>query len=190
MAPAKLSRRKGVHRNDMSDIEDMSSQNRAQDEVESDGADHPTTHRVKKGKGKRRAQEEVNNEHDSDSDAPIDVENFPDQPLNREQMSKLLGMADDWEKLAAVIKRPLEMFGASAGGLADLDDEEAQEVRMLFLSFHLQSPSNVVVQKVDEIDGYMRESLDIISVMKAHADTLTDIRQKGLQGEETVCLYL
>ncbi|KAF9454742.1 hypothetical protein P691DRAFT_194209 [Macrolepiota fuliginosa MF-IS2] len=168
MAPATSSRRKTTRRNDMSDIEDDSTTVHAtRDDVE-ESDEEPTTRRVKKEKGKRRAQQEpaaVDNDPDSDSDEAIDVENFPDQPLKRDQMSKLLGMADDWEKLASVIKRPFDSFATSAGALADLDDEDAKE-------------------KVEEIDKYMRESLDLIGVMKAHAGALTSVRQKGLQGEE------
>lgn len=127
--PVKASRRRATRRNDMSDIEDDATSRQPQDDVEESDED-PASRRVKREKGKRRAQQEVEEEPDADSDEAIDVENFPDQPLKREQMSKLLGLADDWGKLADIIKRPFEMFGMAAGGLADLNDEDAREVRM------------------------------------------------------------
>lgn len=131
MAPATSSRRRVTRRNDMSDIEeDHTPLNTTKDDVEeSDG--EPASRRVKKEKGKGRAQQDRgDNGPDSDLDEAIDVEDFPDQPLKREQMSKLLGMADDWEKLAEVVGRPFGTFGMSAGALADLDDEDAKEVQM------------------------------------------------------------
>ncbi|KXN88212.1 E3 SUMO-protein ligase nse2 [Leucoagaricus sp. SymC.cos] len=162
--PATFSRRKATRRNDMSDIEDdAATQHAAQDDVE-ESDEEPTSRRFKKEKRNRRAQQEVNNDPDSDSDEAIDIENFPDQPLKRDQMSTLLSLGDDWQKMVEVIGRPFGKYGMAAGALADLDDEDAKV-------------------RVDEIDGYTRESLDLVGIMKAHKDALNGIRQKGLQGE-------
>jgi hypothetical protein len=79
----------------------------------------------KGGKGKRRARQGA---EDNDSDEAIEVADIPDQPLRRDHIGKLLGLADDWDKVAELIKRPFPMFGMAAGGLADLGDEDAIEV--------------------------------------------------------------
>ncbi|XP_006462709.1 hypothetical protein AGABI2DRAFT_193813 [Agaricus bisporus var. bisporus H97] len=148
----------------MSDIEDDAGTSRQiKDDVEDSDGEPVSRKRVKKGgKGKRSARKEA---EDNDSDEAIEVTNFPDQPLKRDQIGKLLGLAEDWEKVADIIKRPFPKYGMAAGGLADLGDEDA-------------------IEKVDEIDGYMRESLDVIGVIKAHANALNVIRQSGLQGQD------
>jgi hypothetical protein len=117
----------------MSDIEDDTTSQRVnRDDVE-ESDEEPSRSRVKKGKGKRRVQQEAND--DSDSDEAINVENFPDQPLNHGQMNTLLGLAQDWQRLAEVISRPFEKYGLTAGALADLDDDDAKTVRIWLLYF-------------------------------------------------------
>ncbi|KAF5360750.1 hypothetical protein D9756_004758 [Leucocoprinus leucothites] len=165
--PTASSRRKPTRRNDMEDIEDDATTQRATQDAVEESDEEPTTHRAKKSKGKQRAQQEVDNDPDSDSDQAIDVENFPNQPLKRDQMRMLQGIADDWQKLADIISRPFDKYGMAAGALADLDDDDAKV-------------------RVQEIDGYMRESLDFAAVINTHTDVLNKIRQKGLQGEQFV----
>lgn len=120
-------RRKSTRRNDMSDIEDDATTSRQQkDDVEDSDGEPVNRKRIqKRGKGKRRARKEA---EDSDSDEAIEVASIPDQPLKRDQLGKLLGLAEDWDKVAERIKRPFPMFGMAAGGLADLGDEDAIEV--------------------------------------------------------------
>ena len=91
-----LSRRKAARRNDMEDIEDDTTpQHPIRDEVqESDGEQAAS----KKSIGKRRALQEVSNDLGSDSDDPIDVENFPNQPLKRNQLNTRQSLAEDWQK--------------------------------------------------------------------------------------------
>lgn len=122
-----LSRRKAARRNDMEDIEDDATpQHPIRDEVqESDGEQAAS----KKSIDKRRALQEVSNDLGSDSDDPIDVENFPNQPLKRNQLNTLQSLAEDWQKLAEVTSRTFGMYGSAAGALADLDDDNTKGVR-------------------------------------------------------------
>ena len=123
-------RRKSTRRNDMSDIEDDAGTSRQiKDDVEDSDGEPVSRKRAKKGgKGKRSARKEA---EDNDSDEAIEVTNFPDQPLKRDQIGKLLGLAEDWENVADIIKRPFPKYGMAAGGLADLGDEDAIEVQLL-----------------------------------------------------------
>jgi len=124
-----LSRRKVTRRNDMDDIEDDATpQNPTIDEVQESDGEQATG---KKAIGKRRALQEVSNDLDSDSDDPIDVENFPNQPLKRNQLNTLQSLAEDWQKLAEVTSRTFGMYGSAAAALADLDDINAKGVRNL-----------------------------------------------------------
>lgn len=41
-------------------------------------------------------------------------------------------------------------------------------------------------QRVEEIDGYMCESLDFVALINAYTDTLAKLRQRGIQGEKIV----
>jgi len=123
----RLSRRKAARRNDMEDIEDdITPQHPIRDEVQESDGEQTTS---KKSLGKRRALQEVSNDRDSDSDDPIDVENFPNQALKRNQLNTLQNLAEDWQKLAEVTSRTFGMYGSAAGALADLDDNNAKVVR-------------------------------------------------------------
>jgi len=123
----RLSRRKAARRNDMEDIEDdITPQHPIGDEVQESDGEQTTS---KKSLGKRRALQEVSNDRDSDSDDPIDVENFPNQALKRNQLNTLQNLAEDWQKLAEVTSRTFGMYGSAAGALADLDDNNAKVVR-------------------------------------------------------------
>jgi len=113
----------------MDDIEDDATpQNPTIDEVQESDGEQATG---KKAIGKRRALQEVSNDLDSDSDDPIDVENFPNQPLKRNQLNTLQSLAEDWQKLAEVTSRTFGMYGSAAAALADLDDINAKGVRNL-----------------------------------------------------------
>ncbi|KAJ3568114.1 hypothetical protein NP233_g5923 [Leucocoprinus birnbaumii] len=164
--PATSSRRRAMRRNDMDDIEESANtQHAAQDDVEE--SDEPNNPRVKKPKSKQRAQQDVENDADSDSDDAIDIQNFPNQPLNHDQIRTLHGLGDDWQKVAEAISRPFDKYGMAAGALADLDDDDAKA-------------------RVEEIDGYMRESLDFMAITSAHREALHKIHQRGVQGERLV----
>jgi hypothetical protein len=123
----------------MSDIEDdATTQCANRDDVEESG-DEPTTQRVKKTKGKQRAQpaqpqQEVADGSDSDSDAALDMDNFPDQLLKFAQLEQLSGLAKDWRTLAEAVSRPFGKYGMAAGALADLEDDDAKTVRMILLT--------------------------------------------------------
>jgi len=128
-----LSGRRTARLDDIQDIEDdTKSQRPTRDEVqESDG--EPTTR--KKLAGKQRALQEVPNDLDSDSDNLIDVENFQNQPLRRNQVNMLQSLADDWQKLGEIISRPFGMYGSAASALADLEDDHAKAVRNIVSKF-------------------------------------------------------
>jgi E3 SUMO-protein ligase NSE2 len=129
-----MSRRKSHRRQASSDIEDgQSTQRSARDEVDEEEEEQPRpTKRIassKKGKGRATAIEKAPAE-DSDNDTErIDVSNFSDQPLRREDMVKINGLGRDWQAVADQISNFGPVFGSVGASIADTSsDESAQKV--------------------------------------------------------------
>jgi E3 SUMO-protein ligase NSE2 len=87
--------------------------------------------RFKKGrlsKGKRSGPKERsgdNEDEEDDDDGRIDVENFKDQPLAKEDAGKVAGIIKDWEMIRKQSQSGAGGWMASIGvSMADLMDEE------------------------------------------------------------------
>jgi hypothetical protein len=98
--------------------------------------------RFKKGKlskGRRSGLKERsgdNEDEEDDDDGRIDVENFKDQPLAKEDAGKVAGIIKDWEMIRKQSQSGAGGWMASIGvSMADLmDEEEAKRASSSFLS--------------------------------------------------------
>jgi hypothetical protein len=74
-----------------------------------------------------------NDDDDDDDEGRIDVENFKDQPLSREDAGKVAGIIKDWEMIRKQSQSGagglMESIGVSMADL--MDEEEAEKVRQL-----------------------------------------------------------
>ncbi|TFK40601.1 hypothetical protein BDQ12DRAFT_770143 [Crucibulum laeve] len=179
MPVASSSRRKAnTRRMNSSDIEeDTFTQPQADDDVESDHDRPRQSKRPKKevknetkAARKQRAvptKADANDEEeDSNEDERIDVDDFPDQPLRKDQMTMLNNIAKDWLKMEQTIGQhwgALRDVGSAIAETADGDEEN---------------------DNLDELEQVARDIIDIGAEMKSHARVLEGLQQKILQGDE------
>ncbi len=136
--PGRTSTRRNPKQNS-EEIEDarLTQANSHQDDVSDD--DQPRPVRVKQGKrnkGKQRATEPeiddaegdggADTDDDSDEGDCIDVENFVDQPLRREHLSRLKGISQDWESMRKQISQRCDIYKEVAAAMAEGGEADIQ----------------------------------------------------------------
>ncbi|KAH7913405.1 hypothetical protein BJ138DRAFT_1146131 [Hygrophoropsis aurantiaca] len=180
MPAASSSRRKSARsrREPSSDgiEEDHATQQDAGDDVEGEGSDEeqPSRKRTlkKEKKSARKVKEDSEQEDepplpdDDDDDDRIDIQNFKDQPLGREEGAKLRGIAQDWELIRKQIHQgSFGLVKDVAVSLADvMEGEHAEEA-------------------LKEVDIIMKELLDVDQEMRINEQSLDALHQKLMQGE-------
>lgn len=144
MAPATSSRRKThTRRQASSDIEEgQPSQREARDDVmdeDEDGPPRRSTVKKEKEKKPTKKQERApvpdaedvgDGAEEDDDDEVIDVDNFANQPLLKQDLTKLTGLSSDWEGISKKIRQGWDAVEQVAISFADVGEgEEAQKVR-------------------------------------------------------------
>ncbi|KAJ7644044.1 hypothetical protein FB45DRAFT_896753, partial [Roridomyces roridus] len=173
--PVPTSRRKRAARQASSDIDeeaqDTQPRHAQDDDVDDDvdNASQPAKKEkkpaVKKEKGKAPAAKEQKPqlEEDSDSDDAIDIEDFPEQPLDKADCAKIQGFAKDWASVEEVMHNPAHSIAHAAASLAEVAGEEAED-------------------GLAELDRVMKSLLDVQAVMQGHNKVLTDLIQSIATG--------
>ncbi|KAG7088494.1 hypothetical protein E1B28_012482 [Marasmius oreades] len=165
------SRRKASRREPTSDIDESPPTNtrRSVDEdVEDDEVQsrRPNRKNVKK-KGKNRAvvppddnadEVEDDDEEDEDED-PIDVENFPDQPLLRAHVERLHAFSTDWQSVANTIKTSEGAMEGIALALSEATDGDAVDKELL------------------QVETTLKSLIDVEMEMQLHKELLKDLAQ-------------
>ena len=137
MPAASSSRRKPTRRQNSSDIEEDSTQPNGNASEDDNNGPHSSNRAVKKEKGKRRAvatdpgpPKDGGDDDDDDDDDRIDVEDFQDQPLQKADLQKLKGIANDWNLIDEVARNSWKVIGDVGVSMAEAsqDDDEAEEV--------------------------------------------------------------
>ena len=135
-------RANGTNRQHSSDgiEEDQPTQSQGEDDDVDEDEQSSRSARVKKeklSKGKRSDPKEPTgdgNDEEDDDDGRIDVENFKDQPLAKEDASKVAGIIKDWEMIRKQSQSGaggwMENIGVSMADL--MDEEEGKKVNSDF----------------------------------------------------------
>ncbi|PPR05373.1 hypothetical protein CVT24_007987 [Panaeolus cyanescens] len=180
MPVATSSRRKTQDRRQNSEDIENSQSARHNGDAE-DVPDQPRTRRgnvkqEKKSKGKQRAEPvdedederlPANEDEEEDDNERIDVSNFQDQPLLREECYKLKAIAGDWERMVNTIEQRSDIFKEIAIGYAEAGEKNTTESKRL-----------------KSLDEKIKEFINLNAEMISHSDALKDIHQKIAQGEE------
>ncbi|KAG6917463.1 hypothetical protein DXG01_002440 [Tephrocybe rancida] len=173
--PTATSTRKRTHRRQASsDIEeDGPSQSRNDEQVEVDEDDSRTRRRANGVKNEKKSvvaakqeltRDDDDDEEDDDDDDRIDVDNFSDQPLGKNDVNKLLGYSRDWAGFADQVRPNWNVVGDVAVVLAD-------------------SEGGGIEKGLAELDRLMKDLIDIGAEMQAHEKVLDILAQKIAQGE-------
>ncbi|KAH7921912.1 hypothetical protein BV22DRAFT_1038079 [Leucogyrophana mollusca] len=159
--------------------EDDPTQHGADDDVEGEGSEEEQPQRkrksvvvkkekksTKQARGDSEPEEEPAEHDEDDDDDRIDIQNFKDQPLGREEGMKLRGIAQDWEMIRKQIHQSsFNMVKGVAISLADVMEGEQ------------------AVAALTEVDDIMKGLLDIDHEMRTHETSLDAIHQKLLRDE-------
>ncbi|KAF9013463.1 hypothetical protein BDQ17DRAFT_1404952 [Cyathus striatus] len=175
MPTASSSRKRIVRRNNSSDIEaDKYTQRNANDDID-DTQSRPTRKDVKMDKKPSRTRENLDESddqeeriNDSESDEErIDVDNFQDQPLRREDAAtKLEGLSKDWKSVDQEVRRHWKVIGQIGLALAESAEDGQTE------------------KELDDLDKIMREFINVSTEMEVHAKVLQNIHQSVVRGED------
>lgn len=136
MPVATSSRRKhAARRQNSEDIEDTrSTQINGHDDDVSDEDRPRKVKSEKKAKGKQRAVAPVHEDEDGDAGAAediddeddedrIDVTNFPNQPLRKQDITKLQGISGDWTDMRTKIGQKSDIYKDVAAALVEAGED-------------------------------------------------------------------
>jgi len=180
MPVATFSRRKSTARRQASsDIEeDRPTQQRAGEQVDDEDSEDekPRVHRrpngvkkEKKGNSLRQVEKtrEDGDEHSNgeDDDDRIDVENFQNHPLRRDDLQKLQGLSKDWQQMEESVRKNWGIIGDVATAIAEAAEGDDVE------------------NGLAEADDIMKNLIDVGVEMQAHGSSINEIYQKVGQGE-------
>ncbi|PPQ89638.1 hypothetical protein CVT25_013825 [Psilocybe cyanescens] len=127
----------------------------------------------RRSNGKQRADPEdddgddEDNDEDENDDDRINVQDFPDQPLRKDDMNKLKGFATDWISMRDRISKKWEIYRDVGVAMAEAGEKD------MYSSKELQ-----------KLDRDMREFIDVTAEMTAHGESLDSIYQQVVAGEE------
>ncbi|KAF5369473.1 hypothetical protein D9758_002536 [Tetrapyrgos nigripes] len=172
--PTATSRRKSRRRQASSDVEDGQSTQRSlrddvDEEEDEDEQPRPTKRTASSKKGKGRAIAVANAPADGDQDYDgdrIDVSNFVDQPLRKEDIHKINGLGRDWASVADKIAPFGKVFGSVGAALADTTNDETAQKSLLTL------------------ENLLKGFIDTQAEMRLHTEALEDITQDIAKGDQ------
>ncbi|KAH9065321.1 hypothetical protein EDB87DRAFT_1555887 [Lactarius vividus] len=102
-----------------------------------------------------------------DAAAVFDEDAFGNKPLNRNDGQRLHGMAADWNMIRKNLKESaFSLLTEVSTAVAEYVDEDNAE------------------KELDRLDGFMRELIDIDTEIRSHEQTLKDLHQQVVTGEE------
>jgi len=142
MPVATSSRRKPyAHRQNSEDIEDVRNTQANGDAVSDEERPRAAKTRVKtekkeKGKQKANADEDEDEDpgseedEDEDEDDRIDVSNFPDRPLRRNDLTKLKGISDDWKSMRTQIAKRWDIYRDVATAMAEDGEKDIKSSKV------------------------------------------------------------
>lgn len=192
MPAASSSRRKPSRRQPSSDgiEEDQSTQYR-RDADDVDEEEEPSrsakVKKEKQSKAKRsevqRAPRDADDEEDEEEDDRIDVENFQDQPLSKDDAAKIHGMIKDWEMIRKQSQDSARNLMVNIGvSMADLmEGDEAKQVSRMHCHA-VATQTNALSKALDELDGVMKNILDIEEEMVLNEGTIDSLYQQLNKG--------
>ncbi|KAN0125461.1 hypothetical protein V8E53_015431, partial [Lactarius tabidus] len=102
-----------------------------------------------------------------DAAAVFDEDAFGNKPLSRQDGQRLNGMASDWNMIRTNLKESaFSLLTEVSTAVAEYADEDTAE------------------KELDRLDGFMRELIDIDTEIRSHEQTLKDLHQQVVTGEE------
>jgi hypothetical protein len=147
----------------------------AEGDVDMDDEDAPpvasSSRKVTRGKASSKQAVVNATQEDDDNDVddePIDVQNFPNQPITRNLGNNLTNIAGDYAVMLDETHRyATGKLANIAGALAEMEGENG-------------------VKALKELEGVMQDLIDMEVEMTIQSDVLKDLYQKTTRGEDVV----
>jgi hypothetical protein len=122
-----------------------------------------------------------------DAAAVFDEDAFGNKPLSRQDGQRLNGMASDWNMIRTNLKESaFSLLTEVSTAVAEYADEDTAEKVVLFALLLCAGCNLTRIQELDRLDGFMRELIDIDTEIRSHEQTLKDLHQQVVTGEEIV----
>jgi len=143
-----------------------------EDEDQQDRQARSAVSRSGRGESSKRAaaQNDVANEREEDAEdaTPVfDADSFGNKPLSRHDGQKLQGMASDWNMIETHLKESaFSLLTEISAAVAEYADDSTAR------------------KELERLDVLMRESIDIDVEIKSHEQTLKDLHQQVVVGDE------
>ena len=143
----------------------------------------------------RSGAESERDDEAGDATPAFDEEQLGNKPLSRHDAQKLQGMASDWNMIETHLKESaFSLLTEVSTAVAEYaDDNTAQKVTTARPSFSSSCvPSRACsdvssrAKELDRLDVLMREIIDIDVEIQSHEQTLKDLHQQVVVGDEIV----
>ncbi|KAI0248580.1 hypothetical protein BJV78DRAFT_1131167 [Lactifluus subvellereus] len=119
------------------------------------------------GRGAARNGQDHDADDAQDATPTFDEDAFGNKPLSRHEAQKLQGMASDWNMIGTNLKESaFSLLTEVSTAVAEYADE------------------NTAQKELDRLDGLMREIIDIDGEIRTHEQTLRDLHQQVVAGDE------
>jgi E3 SUMO-protein ligase NSE2 len=158
------------------------------DEDEDQQPRKTASQKVRDGRGAARNDLDPEADADDAQDATpaFDEDAFGNKPLSRHEAQKLQGMASDWNMIETNLKESaLSLLTEVSTAVAEYADEITAE-KVSFVRTPPLFACSFFTQELDRLDGLMREIIDIDVEIRAHEQTLRDLHQQVVVGDEIV----
>ena len=167
----------------------------------------PSRNRLTRGGGSSKkaaaaaaaARSGAESERDDDAEdatPAFDEDKLENKPLSRTDAQKLQGMASDWNMIETHLKESaFSLLTEVSAAVAEYaDDNTAQKVSLPRAPSSPASPrtrsdASSCFKELDRLDTLMREIIDIDVEIKSHEQTLKDLHQQVVVGDEIVGLF-
>jgi E3 SUMO-protein ligase NSE2 len=137
------------------------------------------------------APESEHEEDAQDATPAFDGDAFGNKPLSRHDGQKLQGMAADWNMIETNLKESaFSLLTEVSTAVAEYADESTAEK---VITSRPPPPScmltrSIHTQELQRLDVLMREIIDIDVEIRSHEQTLKDLHQQVVAGDEVVSL--
>ena len=144
----------------------------------------------------RSGAESERDDDAEDATPAFDEDKLENKPLSRTDAQKLQGMASDWNMIETHLKESaFSLLTEVSAAVAEYaDDNTAQKVTLPRApsppaSPRTRSDASSYFKELDRLDTLMREIIDIDVEIKSHEQTLKDLHQQVVVGDEIVGLF-
>lgn len=141
-----------------------------------------------------RSAPDIERDDDAQDATPVfdEEDTLGNKPLSRHDAQKLQGMASDWNMIETHLRESaFSLLTEVSTAVAEYaDDSTAKKVTTLCALLRPAMPtSSLHIQELGRLDTLVREIIDIDVEIRSHEQTLKDLHQQVVAGDEIVSCF-